>query len=266
MSANVEAPQNPEEFAHWSKLETCGEFTSATKQWYTNIVSTLWNFVFESPYLSNLETLLNSWSTEYSKLYSGSLFANGRSRTPDWKKKTFDSFVDKLYRMNCVENEAFPDPPNGRWLTLADSPDFVDDIVRCTLIVAYADGPGFVASKIRESAEAAGLTVDIKDHAKDKGYYAHHIYIGLSIPVPSQNGTGFLEKSVKVEIQITTELQGVLREITHNLYRIERLEGGPTAQWKSDFSSGRFRAAYMAHSLRFIEAMIVELRGNVTKA
>jgi ppGpp synthetase/RelA/SpoT-type nucleotidyltranferase len=133
------------------------------------------------------------------------------------------------------------------------------------LTVGYADAAEFLALRLRQSAESCGLDCTIKDHAKEKGYYAHHFYARLPVPIASTSSAlEYGQRAVPVEIQITTELQGALREVTHKLYERERLEGGLEAGWKQNFSSGRFRAAYMAHSLRFIEAMIVELRDQVS--
>lgn len=260
-------PCSVEEFQVWSRDSTCGKIDQNLASWYENTQNNLFTKVRDTPPFAQLDQILNEAAKRYSSSMNANLFGVGRSadREIDWHRKPYTSFVDKLYRLNIVDNERYPLPPNGKWIRPENSLKlgYVDDIVRTTLVVAYADGPEFLAGIIKEQASLHGLESIVKDHSKPKGYYAYHVYIGLPVHV-AQSGPGFVfsEMPVPVEIQITTELQAALREVTHRLYKQERLDGGPGDRWKEDFQSGRFRAAYMAHSLRFIEAMIVDLRGN----
>lgn len=258
-------PQNAKEFAQWSSSDTCGEFTMSTKQWYNINQANLFNTVQESDLAQMMAKCLENADKEYKDSYRSSLFAFDRRPDITWHKKPYESFLEKLYRINCIENKNYPDCPSSGWCTLKSSFGRIDDIVRTTLIVAYADAPPFLAKRITALAKSLGLNSTIKDHAKEKGYYAQHIYISLPLVVSNPIDPGdYPEVNVSIEIQVTTELQGALREVTHKLYEQERLTGGLETDWKTQFQSGRFRAAYMAHTLRFIEAMIVDLRDNVS--
>lgn len=256
--------RNPGEFMEWSTNDTCGAFTTHMKAWYGINQANLYTTLSDSHFATELPQCLSAAEREYKERCGADLFAFRRTPKLDWNKKPYESFVEKLFRLNCLENPDFPGPPKGGWCSLAKSFEVVDDIIRTTIIVAYADGPTFLAEKIGELAARLGLKFSLKDHAKDKGYYAQHFYMILPLSVSSPTAADeYPELQVPVEIQITTELQGALREITHRLYEQERLQGGLAPDWKTQFRSGRFRAAYMAHSLRFIEAMIVELREAV---
>lgn len=257
-------PKDKNKFSEWSSAETCGIFIPHIERWYSLNQRNVLGLLKDTDLFAELKTTIDDAAVEYFEQKGVNLFANNRFPDINWDKKTYGSFLEKLYRINCTENPNFPESPETGWLSLDRSFEQIDDIIRCTVVVAYADGPAFLANYIGEMAKQNGHTVTIKDHAKEKGYYAHHLYISLVTPISSTNAPGdYPDKSVPIEIQITTELQGVLRELTHRLYEQERLSGGLDQDWKNQFESGRFRAAYMAHSLRFIEAMIVDLRNTV---
>lgn len=251
----------------WSTAATCGEFTAATPRWYQSVQNNLFATIQEHEFFAGLSEILAVAARVFRDRTGAQLFGPGGTPRVEWNKKTYGSFSEKLYRMNCVENDNFPDPPVGGWVSLERSPSVVDDIVRTTIVVSYADAPAFLAEYLGDVARQKDLIVRIKDHAHEKGYYAYHLYVSPNIPLGSTSGgMQFEESPVPVELQITTVLQGALREVTHKLYEVERLHGGLLEGWKHQFDSGRFRAAYMAHTLRFIEAMIVDLRANMRAA
>ena len=74
-------------------------------------------------------------------------------------------------------------------------------------------------------------------------------------------------KDVQAEIQVTTQLQEILRDLTHPFYKVRRL-GVPTdihaERWKYD--SSHFRASYLGHTLHLVEAMIVQLRDDAERS
>lgn len=259
-------PSSPEEFSEWSTSTTCGTFSSSTRVWFELNQNNVFSLLQEHLFFATLQETLTAAAKRFESTTDSQLFALDRQPSIKWSKKSYKSFLEKLYRRNRVENHNFPEPPEGGWITLDNSFERVDDIVRTTIAVAYADGPEFLASYLGVRGEALGLSCVTKDHAKEKGYYAHHFYARMRVPVGlASGGHAYPELAVPVEIQVTTELQGALREITHRLYEEERLDGRLAAGWKQDFASGRFRAAYMAHSLRFIEAMIVDLRAQISR-
>jgi ppGpp synthetase/RelA/SpoT-type nucleotidyltranferase len=257
-------PQTVAEFVSWSTEATCGSFSAHSSTWYWTHQNNLWSVLQASSFLPDLDKTLSAARDSYREETGSELFALGAIPKLDWNKKTYDSLVDKLFRFNCVENPSFPDPPDKGWCRVDSAFGTINDIIRTMCFVAYADGPAFLANQIESCAAAHSLPVSVRAHAEEKGYYAHHVYVRFDVPVLSPHTGLFEQASTAVEIQIATQLQGALREVTHVLYERERLSGAGLGEWKHDFASGRFRAAYMAHSLRFIEAMIVELRASVT--
>tara|TARA_R110002072_G_scaffold94742_2_gene209119 strand:- start:2398 stop:3201 length:804 start_codon:yes stop_codon:yes gene_type:complete len=258
----TEQPPTLEQFAQWSSEDTCGLLNEDAKRWYTINQNSLYVEASERSLFADFSEILEDVASRYRQEHKAELFAFGRKPKLFWHRKTYPSFLEKLFRLNQLENENFPEPPAGGWVGLHNCFATVDDLVRTTFVVAYADGPPFLIEHLRREAQSRGLSSRVRDHAKEKGYYANHLYIELPVSFAASVGGAITEQRAQVEIQVTTELQGALREITHKLYEKERVTG-LGADWKHDFESERFRAAYMSHSLRFIEAMIVDLRRRV---
>ena len=67
-------------------------------------------------------------------------------------------------------------------------------------------------------------------------------------------------EAVLLEIQITTEMQHMLYELTHRFYDRERnLSPKDPHSWKWDYRSARFSASYLSHTLHLLEGMILQL-------
>ena len=63
------------------------------------------------------------------------------------------------------------------------------------------------------------------------------------------------------EIQVTTQMQDVLRAMTHVYYRERRIKPQPkSADARWNFSSPDFRATYLGHTLHLLEGIVAELR------
>lgn len=262
----MSVPKTPDEFRTWSTKGTCGIFDKEAEAWFTSGQNNLFMVLHDSDFASGLESTIAEARGKFHESAAAELFALGTPPKLTWHKKTYDSLVDKLFRINCIENESFPAPPINGWTTISDTFSKIDDIVRTTIFVGYADSARFLAEEIKDSAEKHGHAATVKEHAKEKGYYAHHVYVNFTLPITDLLTGKFIDQTATVELQVATQLQAALREVTHVLYEKERLEsvgGAIPTNWKHDFSSGRFRAAYMAHSLRFIEAMIVDLRNTI---
>ena len=178
----------------------------------------------------------------------------------DLFKKPFESMVEKCFRKNVLHNREFPHPPKEGWYTSAECPTRINDVVRCTLVCRYLDGPEFLAERLRARAEEMGLTAHYYSQQNERGYYAYHFYVKIPVEIVDKDWNASTV-NVDVEIQLTTQLQEVLRSLTHKLYERMRL-ATPSAdeKWKWDFGTNRFKASYLGHTLHLIEGLIVELR------
>ena len=69
------------------------------------------------------------------------------------------------------------------------------------------------------------------------------------------------EKSIGFEIQVTTQLQEVIRKMLHSYYVDRRASGtneGKGWQWR--FRDEEFSTNYLGHILHYLEGQIVEIR------
>ena len=72
--------------------------------------------------------------------------------------------------------------------------------------------------------------------------------------------------TLPIEIQITTQLQEVLYDLTHTIY--EDLRNGVIRQddgWKWETENPLFKSAYISHTLHFLESSIVDIRKEKEK-
>jgi len=107
------------------------------------------------------------------------------------------------------------------------------------------------------------LSASIRSLENDDGYYAVHLYVEIPVTIIQPDWTQ-VQINVKVEIQLATRLQQVLRELSHKVYAERRLEANPDKKsWKWDFSSPQFMAGYLGHSLHLIEGLLINLRDRM---
>ncbi len=188
--------------------------------------------------------------------------------------KSWESVVDKLYRINIEENRQFslpplvldiheqaarvPTPSRQRWITPDLAHQVADDLIRTKFVVPFADGVVAVSDRIIEATNRCGLPTYRRYHAKDSGYHARHHYALVSVP-----GYDGSDTTVAVEVKVLTKLQDTLGELTHMLYELKRTgtirsEEKRKLAWL--FESPDFSASYIGHAGHYIEASIVELK------
>lgn len=195
----------------------------------------------------------------------------------DWKR--WDSLVDKLYRINKLENPDYDQPPRARtvgelanraksgaaqrWVTPLNANLYIDDILRTKFVVPFADGVVELSGRIKAIADQLGVKTYRRYHAKDSGYHAHHVYVLLNAP----NMTGH-DSEVVLEIKVLTKLQDTLGELTHLLYQHKRTGRIPSEKKRKLawlFETPDFKGSYVGHSAHFIEASIVDLKAELHK-
>jgi ppGpp synthetase/RelA/SpoT-type nucleotidyltranferase len=133
--------------------------------------------------------------------------------------------------------------------------------VRGTLVCRYIDGLQFVAHGLAEYGRSLGLKCRYGRRQNDRGYYAVHFYV--HIPVELVIAGAPKEVSVSVEIQLITQLQELLRGLTHGFYESRRLVTAGSEDWKWEFETAQFQASYVGHMLHYIEGTLVRVRNEV---
>ncbi|MGB4697792.1 MAG: hypothetical protein WBH08_08095, partial [Methanothrix sp.] len=95
--------------------------------------------------------------------------------------------------------------------------------------------------------------------ARDEGYYALHMNIRQNYLVKEMNWTEET-KIISFEIQITTQLQDVIRRLLHEDYEEKRTERVADEKWQWNYKSEEFSTNYLGHILHYVEGMIMDVR------
>lgn len=177
-------------------------------------------------------------------------------------KKPWESLILKSYRRNVLDNENWPEPPTGGWTTPDNWFETVEDIVRTTVVVRYLDGVETVRQAISDVANELGMTTKVVYEARDEGYYALHLTATVSLPFQSKDWRT-ARRNVPVEIQVCTQVQEVLRALTHKFYEDRRRRPKVTDQkWQWNCHSEQFVPNYLGHILHYADGMIMNVRNQ----
>ncbi len=180
---------------------------------------------------------------------------------PKLETKSFGSYILKTYRRNVSENERWPEPPPGEWIVPGDF-GAVSDLVRTSFVVKYLDGVEFMADRLCEQAEAFDCAFTLDFEARMEGHYAAHLGVRDTYQIPSEKWDTE-PVPIAIEIQITTQLQEVIRRLTHRYYEERRQQPTPVrSNWQWDYESDEFTANYLGHILHYVEGMIMEVRAR----
>ena len=173
--------------------------------------------------------------------------------------KPFASLVLKTYRKNILDNKNWPTEPQEGWILPTNWFTRINDIVRTLIEVKYLDGVGFMIEKIKSQCELSHISCNVFLEAREEGYYAAHLYLKQNFEIPRENWD--TEKvDVSIELQITTQLQEVIRTVLHDYYENRRQKPKDEVKWQWEYQSNEFAVRYLGHILHYVEGMIVDIR------
>ena len=159
-----------------------------------------------------------------------------------------------------MNNQNWPSAPQSGWLKPCQWFSRVDDLIRTTLVVKYLDGIDFIVDRLGKSAEKHDLKHRTHFEARDEGYYAAHFYVYYDLSIPTLDWDSTTAR-IALEIQVTTQLQEVIRRLLHSYYRDKRSSKlSQDRPWQWQYRSEEFAANYLGHILHYLEGMIVEIR------
>ena len=228
---------------------------------YETNVNNILTSVTQHPFFVGFSAEVAQWQEGYDHETNSALFMD--SAEPHLCVKSFRSVVDKSFRMNILWNKAFPKAPKRGWVNLQNIYAMLNDLVRGSLVCRFIDGPERVARCISDYAGRLDLVSRSYSQEREDGYYAFHVYVTFPVRVFDVDWNE-ADVSVEVEIQISTQLQEVLRSLTHHLYESQRLQVADTSgKWKWEFTSSRFKIGYLSHALHLLESVIVESRDQL---
>jgi len=259
---NQTRPATEAAYIKWAKDNLSVDFDDQAAGFYRMQVSTALLTIGQHPFFNGLESFLHHCDEEYHHTTSSVLFMSNMS--VNLNTKPFGSAVNKTFRMNIVWNKNFPEKPRHHgWVTPQNWLGKINDIVRGRIVCKYIDAPKFLAEKLNTYAQGMNLQSRYRSEERDEGYYAFHFHVKIPTPINLWDSTRLVESMIDmaVEIQITTQLQEVLYQITHQFYAGRKSEVfHDRSAWKWEISSNRFKAGYMSHTLHLLEAIILQLR------
>ncbi len=252
----MEKPEDLDEYKKWLKEVHNIKVTDKTKNYYDLVSTTVKDKFENSQFWIDFIGELHEYNDEFSLLTQYPLLVNDDIKL---LTKNWDSFLEKTFRQNIIFNYNWPNPPKGGWILDNNWFERTNDIIRTLIAIKYLDGVDFIIKKIQSLAERHGIEIQKKLEARDDGYYAAHIYIKNEFEIPKIDWDTE-KKPFTIEIQITTQLQEVIRKLLHRYYENTRKLPKPDDSWKWDYESNEFSASYLGHILHYIEGLIVQTR------
>jgi ppGpp synthetase/RelA/SpoT-type nucleotidyltranferase len=258
-SANKDCikPQNLEEFKAW--FETKFGYNSRNYvNYYSAATQLLHKSFISSSFWESVRKELPNINDTY-KIQKGYQLLT-KIEPPEIYIKSLDSLLTKAYRKNILNNAQFPEPPIGGWVT----PDnwFVDinDILRTTIVVKYLDGVEFLLQQLAQIAIDCSCKLEYSLEAREEGYYAAHGGVKISLDLIKENFQPSAQV-LNIEIQVTTELQEIIKTLLHKHYEKNRKSVKPkNYKWQWDYQCDEFSSNYLGHIVHYVEGMIVEIR------
>jgi ppGpp synthetase/RelA/SpoT-type nucleotidyltranferase len=174
-------------------------------------------------------------------------------------KKPYESAIDKSFRINALWNDGFPNEPKKGWVTPRNLHFYFNDGIRSYLVCRFIDGPRFIAEQLTNYAKSLGLKSRFYSQERDEGYYAYHFYVTINVYFIDESFKK-VNSEIEIEIQLTTQLQEVLKSLIHEFYQANRLKQSSNSKWKWEYKTNRFRVGYISHALHLLESIIVEIR------
>lgn len=208
----------------------------------------------------NVDEYFKNLQSAYEESAKKGLMADGQNGNIEFNVKSYESVINKVYRQNCHWNRRWPNEPKDGWVKFENIFQRIDDIIRATIVSRYLDGVSLlsqVAVDLSDSYEA--ISANASPRATDTGHYAWHVYVLSRQQIVTKIGVEEVE--FFVEIQVITQLQSVLRGLTHSFYEKARLsDHTPAAERRWDYEASRFKGEFLGHTLHLVNSMILELR------
>ena len=253
-----EKPKDIAEYKKWLKEKHKIEISGKTQKYYESVASRIKFDLEKSDFWIQLTENLREYDGEYLAKTGYHLLTHGFKL--ELHIKPFDSFLLKTFRKNIIENKCWPDEPKDRWVLPNNWYSRINDIIRTLFEVRYLDGVEFMIGKVKSICEEHGMGCKVSFEATEEGYYAAHLYIRKEFEIPKV--TWDTERiDISIEIQITTQIQEVIRKLLHKYYEHtrKRLEK-EDIKWQWNYKSDEFVANYLGHILHYVEGMIMEVR------
>lgn len=254
----MKKPNDIDEYKNWLKEDRSIEISERTKRYYESVTIKMKQEFEKSIFWNQLVENLDEYNADYLAETGYHLLIPNFS--PKLYIKPFDSFLLKTFRKNVLENKNWPNEPTDGWIVPTNWYDRINDILRTLLVVKYLDGTEFLTNRIKSHCEQCNKEFNCFLEAREEGYFAAHVYSRQDFEIPKINwDTEWI--NVSIEIQITTQIQEVIRNLLHKYYEEKRKSiTQKSVKWQWDYKSDEFSANYLGNILHYVEGMIMEIR------
>ncbi len=251
-------PEDIPQYLQWLKIVHDIDIDNRYREYYETVTLKLKNDFVSSDFWTTLLDKTGEYDEEYTLAKGYPLFIP--KFQPELLTKEFDSFILKTFRRNILENDNWPNPPYGGWYLPNNWFERINDILRTLFVVKYLDGVDFLSTKLADISSLKKMPCRNCYEAREEGYYAVHVYIKKEFEIVDQKWDTQKIK-ISIEIQITTQLQEVIRKLLHSYYEKRRKSvSQQSKKWQWDYTSDEFSTNYLGHILHYVEGMIMELR------
>jgi hypothetical protein len=251
------------EYLDWLQQNISDDPVPLSQQYYETVVQKASEKFKASEFWTALISAYREMNSAYQLQTGYPLWAS--PATPEIQYKGFESFLLKTYRKNYLENKNWPNPPQRGWILPNNWYSVIHDILRTRFVVKYLDGVEFVISRLQELCNSKGIRHWPYYEAREEGYYAAHFYLKQKIEIPKPSWDTIVI-DFSIEIQITTQIQEVIGQLTHQYYEERRkINQDKEHKWQWDYRSDEFVANYLGHILHYVEGMIMEIRDRKGK-
>lgn len=258
---SIEKPVGSSAYFAWLAKYRNVVITDTMREHYERIVPKMEYQFKNSPFWTQWLGNLREFNAAYKEEKGYPLLAN-LDTPPKLQTKPWLSFLDKTYRKNVIANPNWPCAPPDDWILPDNWYSQIKDIIRTSIVVKYLDGADFLIKKTNQLCKAHNKEDICCDfEAKEEGYYAVHMYIMEEFEIPRI--VWDTEKiTTTVEIQITTQIQEVLKDLLRKLYVEKRGKILPASDliWQWRYDSPEFTTYYLGHILHYVEGMIMTAR------
>lgn len=255
-------PQNVDMFIAWLERNH-GYDRRVYGNYYKQAVMSLQRSLDSSAFWRDFQSFLHDVNLEYNQKFHYNLFDS--ISCPQINIKTLDSVIVKAFRKNFLQNPNRPNEPEEGWVLPQNWFSKLNDILRTTIVVKYLDGVTFLLDHLKSYAEGKGCEFVFDYEARENGYYAVHTGTRLFLAMP-KNDWEEVTIPLNLEIQITTQLQTLVKDLLHSFYEEDRKKiNDLDLVWQWDYTNDRFNTNYLGHIVHYVEGMIVQLRDKQMK-
>lgn len=262
-----DAPRPTEDdYPGWLRLTLGVDLAVEDRNYYENTADSLVAQFRNTPFWKDFCIALRDRDQEHKLSTTYPLLAPSNTKTPPILPKPYESIILKSFRRNVLDNKNWPEPPDGGWLVPENWLLKLKDIVRTTVVVKYLDGVEIVCALLQQVADAHGFDRAVEYEARDDGYYAAHSVITVPLRLNNRSWES-ISQPVSIEIQVTTQVQEVIRALTHKYYeQRRRVVRDESKKWQWSYRSDEFVPNYLGHILHYVEGMIMEIRDKQENA